>query len=114
MSTRSYICYETETGDAVGVYCHFDGYPSNQLPQLREMSHGDVRAMVEDALVNGGMRSLGETYCERSTREEWLVSEFPPTGGCADYSYLVKRDGSISWCDRSGNITVDDGENHPG
>lgn len=51
MATRSTIGYRTPEGRIVAVYCHWDGYPSNNGRILSE-SYTDIAKIVE--LINGG------------------------------------------------------------
>lgn len=107
MSTRSHICYENEDGSVKGVYCHYDGYPSNILPYLREMTWEDVKSMVDDACRRGGMRCIGECF-DNGEDNDWSVNEWPPSP-TEDYAYLVKRDGTIAYVGWGENERVDDG-----
>lgn len=67
MATRSLICIQKNNpdkhgvsdGDIVGVYCHWDGYPSNNGKILKDYYHTTER--VEKLLSFGGMSFLGET-----------------------------------------------------
>jgi hypothetical protein len=107
MSTRSTIGYETADGGYVGVYCHFDGYPSNIGPSLHEMLHADVVIMVEKALRRGGMRCLNgpgdfEDYNERSEREHWLHDTWPERN--EDYAYRKCLDGRVEFIDGSDTV----------
>lgn len=102
MATRSTIGYETADGGYVGVYCHFDGYPSNIGPSLHEMLHADVLIMVEEALRRGGMRSLNgpgdfEDYNESSERTRWLTDSWPERS--EDYAYRKCLDGRVEYID---------------
>ena len=58
MATRSAICYRKPYGSIVGVYCHWDGYPDNQLPILKEKYNTLAKAK---ALIKGGFISSLET-----------------------------------------------------
>jgi hypothetical protein len=51
MATRSTIGYRTPEGRIVAVYCHWDGYPSNNGRILSE-SYTDVAKIAE--LISGG------------------------------------------------------------
>lgn len=51
MSTRSSIAVQREDGSVVGVYCHFDGYPSHVGAILKKF-YCDQDAAIE--LVEGG------------------------------------------------------------
>ncbi|WP_395297312.1 hypothetical protein ACF9IK_30665 [Kitasatospora hibisci] len=50
LSTRSVIARPTDSGGYTGIYCHYDGYPSHQLPLLltayQHRFSGDVEAMA--------------------------------------------------------------------
>ena len=97
MATRSTIGYETPDGGYVGVYCHWDGYPENMLPQLKEMSWEAVSTEVSRALLQGGGRSLAagalETYCEPSDPKRWLRDAGPCTA--EEYNYRKRLDGTV-------------------
>jgi hypothetical protein len=56
MATRSAIGYALPSGKVRAVYCHWDGYPSHQLPILKEHYNSlpKVRALVKP----GSMSSL--------------------------------------------------------
>lgn len=56
MSTRSYICQETDQGYQC-VYCHWDGYPENNGKILLE-NYKDARK-VNDLISQGDMSLLG-------------------------------------------------------
>ncbi len=59
MSTRSAIGYKLPNGKIKAVYCHWDGYPSNQMPILRQKYN--TLAAVQALIRPGSMSSL-ETY----------------------------------------------------
>lgn len=62
MSTRSYICMETEatkdTGKVLGIYCHSDGYLTYNGAIL--IDHYNERDKVEALMNLGNLSSLGE------------------------------------------------------
>lgn len=97
MATRSTIGYETPDGGYIGVYCHYDGYPSNMLPQLKEMSWDQVTEAVSRALLQGGGRSLVggklETYGETSDPSLWLRDAWPCVA--EEYNYRKRLDGTV-------------------
>lgn len=62
MGTRSAIGYRQPSGAVRAVYCHYDGYPSHQLPILQE--HYNTLAKVKALIRPGSMSSL-------RTRETW-------------------------------------------
>lgn len=61
MSTRSYICIETEqtkvNGKMLGIYCHWDGYPENNGRIL--VNYYKDREKVKRLIALGNLSSLG-------------------------------------------------------
>jgi hypothetical protein len=113
MATRSSIGYETDNGGCVAVYCHFDGYPSHMLPVLKQMSFEEVKAMVEDALHNGGLRNVNEdltyqtyghklTYGEESGYNDWKHNTAFAHINETDYAYYKRKDGTVFATDFNG------------
>lgn len=108
MSTHSTIGYEAEDGSYVGVYCQFDGYPDHMLPTLRNTSLDIIRAEVERALVEGGLRFIengawetyGDAHGDRTERKEWLHDTWPCTEN--EYNYRVRLDGTVECVDING------------
>ena len=108
MSTHSTIGYETEDGGYVGVYCQFDGYLDHMLPTLRNTSLDIIRAEVERALVEGGLRFIengawetyGDAHGDRTERNEWLHDTWPCTEN--EYNYRVRLDGTVECVDING------------
>ena len=99
MSTRSVIGYETQDGKFVGVYCHYDGYTSNMLPQLESMSWEEVSREVNKALYEfGGARSLEdfrfECFQEPPRPETWGYFEWPPAQS-QEYNYRKRLDETV-------------------
>jgi len=62
MGTRSAIGYRQPSGAVRAVYCHYDGYPSHQLPILRKR-YNTLRK-VQALIRPGSMSSL-------RTRQTW-------------------------------------------
>ena len=58
MSTRSYICMETEQGRYVGIYCHHYGYLAYNGAML--IDHYSDREKVEKIISLGDMSTLSE------------------------------------------------------
>lgn len=58
MATRSRIAIEKKGGSVESIYCHWDGYPSNNGRLLLE-NYGD-RAKVERLIALGDISSLAE------------------------------------------------------
>ena len=66
MGTRSAIGYLQPSGSVRAVYCHWDGYPSNQMPILKK--HYNTLEKVKALIKPGSMSSLRtrqtwDTYC---------------------------------------------------
>lgn len=97
MATRGTIGYETPEGGYVGVYVHYDSYPDNMLPQLREMSWDAVATEVSRALLQGGGRQLHgcvlDTFGESSDPTTCLKEEWPCTA--EEYNYRKRLDGTV-------------------
>ena len=112
MSTRSTVAYEDDNGKTIGVYCHYDGFPSRMLPILKNMTFEDVKAMVEDALCNGGLRyiehdSTYETYMEHCERSMWLHETPFAKLNESDYTYVKRKNNTIFATDSQNNILED-------
>jgi hypothetical protein len=63
MSTRSNIAKVEPDGSVTSIYCHWDGYPSNNGKILLE--HYKDEAKVDDLLAGGSLSSLGESIGEK-------------------------------------------------
>lgn len=54
MSTRAALFIQTDDGDWLEIYCHFDGYPRHMLPALaahdpaRIIEAGEIRSITPD------------------------------------------------------------------
>lgn len=57
MSTRSTLGIRLENGKVKAIYCHWDGYPSNQKPLLK---HYTTKEQVEELIALGSLSVLGE------------------------------------------------------
>lgn len=69
MSTRSYICKENKNGRVVGVFCHWDGYPSHN-GRILDRHYFDENK-VDELMSLGNLDSLGTTIAEtRSWHKE--------------------------------------------
>ena len=110
MATRSTIGYETQDGNYVGVYCHYDGYPDHMGPALSAMLHADVVIMVSKGLACGGLRNVFEPDDEGRHRGYEVFNERPLTPQVAwprrpeEYAYRKRWDGSLEYIDTTGNI----------
>ena len=59
MATRSTIAIQNEDGSVTGIYCHWDGYLSNNGRILQE-NYTDEES-VRELIALGDLSSLGET-----------------------------------------------------
>ena len=110
MATRSTIGYETQDGNYVGVYCHYDGYPEHMGPALSAMLHADVVIMVSRGLAGGGIRSVFSPDDEGRHRGYELFNERPRDAVMAwprrdeEYAYRKLWDGSLEYIDSTGYV----------
>lgn len=72
MATRSRIAIETPTG-VKSIYCHWDGYPSNNGVILQECYRD--RAKVEKLIALGAISSLHEEVEPNSREHSWEKPE---------------------------------------
>lgn len=72
MSTRSIIGVRKADGSIHTIYCHFDGYPSHQLPIL---AHYPTQKDAEALVALGGLSVLGE---EIGQKHEWAKHHLLP------------------------------------
>lgn len=108
MATRATIGYETDNGGCVAVYCHYDNFPSRILPILKKMTFEEVKAMVEDALYNGGLRYIEgdlsyETFEEKSGYHVWRYDTAFANLNGTDYAYYKRKDGTVFATDFNGH-----------
>ena len=105
MATRSVIGYIQEDGSFIGVYCHYDGYPSGVGSYLLKMHPEDIKTMVTAGIMKGGIRSIygsdlaGVEYFD----ESWPEAKRTQLPGGEEYDYILDTDGSLTCTDRDGN-----------
>lgn len=99
MATRSWIGIKEKDKIEV-VYCHNDGYPSNQEPLLK--NNYKNKSYIQDLLLQGCMSSLGPdiencVFYHRDIGEKLAGNEScifdrleDAEGGC-DYMYLFEN-----------------------
>ena len=110
MATRSTIGYETQDGNYVGVYCHYDGYPDHMGPALSAMLHADVVIMVSRGLAGGGIRSIFSPDDEGRHRGYEVFNERPRDPDTTwprrdeEYAYRKLWDGSLEYIDSTGYV----------
>lgn len=72
MATRSAICIANKDRSLTGVYCHWDGYPGHQLPNLKEFYGNAYRAR---RLIAGGHMSSLRTTTKWDSEGREVVNE---------------------------------------
>ena len=114
MGTRSNIGIQNEDGSVLGIYCHWDGYPSNNGVLLRD--NYTTAESVKALLAEGDMSSLGDsvdecTFYRRDRGEDYVdaivydsVEDLVENG--EEYIYVFTKDGSWIVSDH-GNTPVD-------
>jgi hypothetical protein len=114
MATRGTIGYETQDGGYVGVYCHYDSYPSHMGPILHGMFHIDVVLMVNRALATGGIRwvaGVNDYKLFNDGKGAHVHTEWPTRP--EEYAYRKRIDGRLEYIDSSNTVFVW-GEHPPG
>lgn len=124
MSTHADIVVERRDGSVKMVYLHFDGYPSNVVPILRD--HYTTQELAEALVEPGDMSSLdimcdkpaGHSYARPAKdhtvyygrdrgEEDTEGTIFPDLTSVKrqqGYSYLWKREGGWFAMDRDGGL----------
>lgn len=80
MSTRSYICKKTEDGNILRIYCHHDGYISNNGRILFECYNSPSK--VDELISLGDLSCLGEKINPKG-KEHSIHNQEP--GVCVAY-----------------------------
>lgn len=106
MSTRSALAFKTEDGWE-GIYCHWDGYPTNRGSQIWKilmedfcLNKGEL-GVQNDGKIETALRSFVDVYI-KGHPSGW--SSFPDTCYCHDPGFVM-RDGIID-----GKITSKDND----
>ena len=105
MATRSVIGYIREDGSYLGTYCHYDGYPSSVGVTLLQMSPEDIKIIVLQGIVKGGLRSLGKGSLNdvEYFNEVWSEARRDTIPGGEEYTYILGLDGNWTCLNRQGN-----------
>jgi hypothetical protein len=90
MSTRSRIAIEKQDGTVESIYCHFDGYLSNNGEKLQ--NHYSTREKMEKLIELGDISSLGNTPEEtvayhRDRGEDFNSKTYPNVATLFDDGY---------------------------
>jgi hypothetical protein len=110
MATRSTIGYETQNGDYVAVYCHYDGYPRHMGPALSAMLHADVVIMVSKGLAGGGIRTVFSPDSEGRAGGYEVFNDGPRSPDTEwpsrpeEYAYRKRWDGRVEFIDSSNSV----------
>jgi len=116
MSTRSAIGYKLPTGEVRGIYCHWDGYVSNNGKILVEsytdqsmvwqlVEFGDLSSLSSD--INERVyygRDIGETEVGAKTFTD--VDDFVTTLAMSNCEYFYLWNGN-EWIVTNGNLEFD-------
>jgi len=105
MATRSVIGYIQEDGSFIGVYCHYDGYPSCMGQKLLGMADEDIRTIVTAGIMKGGIRTVGGSTLDSVEYfdEHWSEAKRTQLPGGEEYDYILDTDGTLTCTDRDGN-----------
>ena len=105
MATRSVIGYIQEDGSYLGVYCHYDGYPSGVGSYLLKMNPEDIKTMVTAGIIKGGIRSIYSPDLAEVEyfNEAWSEAKRTQLPGGEEYDYILDTDGSLTCTDSQGN-----------
>jgi hypothetical protein len=101
MATRSVIGVERADGSFLGVYCHYDGYPSHVVPLMQAMSREQLLTEIEKAIAEDGMRQFMGVGSETFTMNHgstpdgsaWDYKFWPCRA--QEYNYRLRLDGEI-------------------
>ena len=98
MGTRANIYVETEPGEYLGTYCHYDGYPSHMFPVLTRMDHDRLLGHVLIAMTRGGVRIIKDIFTEYLNDTVPAVMTNPAMEDWGpDYVYIKRLDGKVQW-----------------
>lgn len=99
MATRSMIGVQRENGTIEAVYCHWDGYPSNQGPILLNAYNGPRK--IEGLIRQGDLSCLGRILVADATGAE-------DEDACSNINGYVGGDGGDSECSAKVYADLDD------
>jgi len=105
MATRSVIGYIQEDGSFLGVYAHYDGYPSGVGSNLLKMNPDDIKTMVTAGIMKGGIRAINSPDLAEVEyfEEHWPEACRTQLPGGEEYDYILDTDGSLTCTDSQGN-----------
>lgn len=106
MSTRSFICKEQTDGSYYGIYCHWDGYLTNNGALL--LDHYSDKNKLDELLALGDIASLHEdvysnptlSHSFENSQENVTVAYHRDRGEEIHKARIISLDDAIdSWCD---------------
>lgn len=93
MATRSVVAYADENGDIRGTYVHWDGYPENMKPALREMlddlGYEGVVEWIENGIEGGGYSEVGDVNPYHDGEQNCKIDQ-------EEYGYFVFSNGEVT------------------
>ena len=105
MATRSVIGYIQTDGSFLGCYCHYDGYPSGVGSYLLKMNPEDIRILVNQGIMKGGVRAVNSSTLSdvEYFNEVWPEAKRTELPGGEEYDYILAADGYLTCKDSEGN-----------
>jgi hypothetical protein len=105
MATRGVVGYIQEDGTFLGVYVHYDCYPSGVGSFLLKMNTEDIKTMVTAGIIRGGIRAINSTSLDdvEYFHEHWPEAKRTELPGGEEYDYILDTDGSLTCTDSQGN-----------
>ena len=105
MATRGVVGYIQEDGTFLGVYVHYDCYPSGVGSNLLKMNPEDIRSMVTAGIMKGGIRAINSPDLAEVEyfNEAWPEAKRSQLPGGEEYDYILDTDGSLTCTDSQGN-----------
>jgi hypothetical protein len=105
MATRGVVGYIQEDGTFLGVYVHYDCYPSGVGSILLKMHSEDIRTMVTMGIMKGGIRAINSPLLDgvEYFNEDWPEAKRTELPGGEEYDYILDTDGTLTCTDSEGN-----------
>ena len=137
MATRARIAFETQVGEIVSAYHHWDGYPAGLGYNLVRNYIGDRDKFMEAVMLGDASHWGSKVYPSTSehsfqnaeddvnvyygrdrgekdvgTRTFTDIEDFAENYDCAgeEYAYVLRLDGTLTMFDRYGETRIEDAE----
>ena len=88
MSTHSRISI-IKDGKKTSIYCHWDGYPSHQMPILKNY---DTYEKAKELVSLGDLSSLDSTIESSKSYFRDFEEDFMQSSGRQSYNYVINFD----------------------